>query len=104
MIYLPVKAIIRCSFNVVIATVHPVDALGLDVQCDTSWPAQFTPNDPITVGAVHESPLKAWFSIQRLPVGEEHVPAKEGEMFNLPIFSQVGSLHEARYVHLSTEK
>lgn len=68
MTYIPMKAIICCSFNVVIATVNPVDALGLDVQCDTSWPAQFTPNDPMTVGAIHEGPLQAWLSIQRLPI------------------------------------
>lgn len=65
---LPMKAIICCSFNIVIATVNPVDSLGLDVQCDTSRPAQFTPYDPITVGAIHEGSLQAWLSIECLPV------------------------------------
>lgn len=78
MTYLPMKAIICCSFNVVIATVDPVDALGLNVQCDTSWPSQFTPNYSITVGAIHEGPLQAWLSIQRLPICEEHIPVKGG--------------------------
>lgn len=68
MTYLPMKAIICCSFNVVIATVNPVDALGLDVQRNTSWPAQFTPNDAMTVGAIHEGSLQAWLSILRLPI------------------------------------
>ena len=74
MIYVPVEAIICCRFDVVIATVNPVDALGLNVHCETSWPAQFTPNNAVTVCAVHESPLQAWLSIQRLPICEEHVP------------------------------
>lgn len=75
---LPMKAIICCSFNVVIAAVNPVDALRLNVQCDTSWPSQFSSNDSITVGAIHEGSLQAWLSIQCLPICEEHIPVKGG--------------------------
>lgn len=72
------KAIICCCFNVVIATVNPVDTLGLNVQCDSSWPPQFAPNDSITVGAIHEGPLQAWLPIQCFPICEEHIPVKGG--------------------------
>lgn len=95
MTYLPVEAIVCCSFDVVIATINPVDAFGLYVQCDTSWPAQFIPYDPITVCAIHERPLQAWLSIQCLPVREEHVAVKEGKTFN-----PIGSLHEDRNIHV----
>lgn len=68
------KAIVCRGFNIVIATVNPVYALGLDVQRDTSRPTQFSPYDPVAVGAVHVGPLQAGLSIERLPVWEEHVP------------------------------
>lgn len=70
--------IICCSFNVVVATVDPVDALGLDVQRDTRRPSQFGPNDAIAVGAIHEGSLQTWLSIDSLPICEEHIPVKGG--------------------------
>lgn len=78
MIYLPKKAIICCRFNVVITTVNPVDALCLNVQCDTRWPSQFAPNDSIPIGAIHEGTLQTWLSIQSFPICEEHIPVKGG--------------------------
>lgn len=72
------KPIICCCFNVVIATVDPVDAPGLDVQGDARRPSQFGPNDSIAVGAIHEGPLQAWLSVYGLPICEEHIPVKGG--------------------------
>ena len=92
---LPMKAIICCCFNVIIATVNPVDALGLQVQCDTGWPAQFAPDDAIAVGAIHIGPLQPRLSVQRIPVREEHKPEKErGRTWNQ------GSLHQGCFLHL----
>lgn len=70
--------IICCSFDVVVATVDPVDAFGLNVKRDTRWPSQFGPNDAIAVGAVHEGSLQTWLSIDSLPICEEHIPVKGG--------------------------
>lgn len=63
MTHSPMKPFICGSFNVVVATVDPVDALGLDVQCDTGRPSQFGPNDSIPVGAIHEGSLQARLAI-----------------------------------------
>lgn len=72
------KAIVCCSLNVVVATVNPVDALGIDVQCDARRPSQFGPDNSIPVGAVHEGSLQARLAIYSLPICEEHIPVKGG--------------------------
>lgn len=71
------KPIICGGFNIVVAAVDPVDSLGINIQCDPCWPAQFSPDDPIAIGAIHVSPLQTWLSIQRVPVWEEQEPVKK---------------------------
>lgn len=68
------QAIIGCGFNIIITAIHPIHSLGLKVQSNPSGPAEFGPDDPISIGPIHKGPLQTWFPIQSIPVGEEEVP------------------------------